>query len=94
MYSCRISYCSYFYIPFKEGTPMYEIKIRKLKTTKDELIFCGYDGWNRATWKYKNIYLKSITLTANENSIPNLLYDTADGEFDGEPNNPYKIILI
>lgn len=94
MYSCRISYCSYFYIPFKEGTPMYEIKTRKLKTTKDELTFCGYDSWDRATWKYKNIYLKDISLKGTENNIPSVLYDTADGEFDGEPNNPYEIILI
>lgn len=73
---------------------MYEIKTRKLKATKDELTFCGYDSWCRATWKYKNTYLKDVTLKANENSIPSVLYDTADGEFDGEPNNPYEIILI
>ncbi len=73
---------------------MYEIKTKKIKVTKDELVFCGYDSWDRATWKYKNIYLKDISLKGDENNMPHLLYDTADSKFDGEPNNPYEITLI
>lgn len=68
---------------------MYKIKIKR-----DELVFCGYDGWSRPTWKYKNIYLKDISLKGSNTNIPTILYDTADGEMDGEPNNPYEITLI
>lgn len=73
---------------------MYEIKYKNVTIKKEDLIFCGYDSWSRATWKYNNIYLKDISLTGSENDISSILYDTADGEFDGEPNNPYKITLI
>ena len=67
---------------------------RYVRIKKDKLVFCGYDSWNRATWKYNiNIYLKDVSLKGNENNIPSTLFDTADGEFDGEPNNCYKIIL-
>lgn len=73
---------------------MYKINVRKVKLQKDKLVFCGYDSWDRATWKYNNTYLKDISLTGSENNIPTTLYDTADGEFDGEPNNPYEINII
>lgn len=73
---------------------MYELKVRKLKLQKDKLIFCGYDSCSRGTWKYKNIYLKDITLKGYEYNIPTILYDTADGELDGEPNNAYEITLV
>lgn len=73
---------------------MYEIKVKNVEIPKDELIFCGYDSWGRPTWKYKNTYLKDVTLKGSENNIPSILNDTADGEFDGEPNNTYKITLI
>lgn len=73
---------------------MYEFKYKNITTKKENLAFCGYDTWDRATWKYNNIYLKDISLKGSENNILSVLYDTADGKFDGEPNNPYKIILI
>lgn len=74
---------------------MHELKVRKANIKKDELVFYGYDTWDRPTWLYKNkYYLKDVTLKGSENNIPKILYDTADGEFDGEPNNPYEIILI
>ena len=62
----------------------------KVKINKSDLIFVGFDSWYRAVWKYKNIYLKDISLKGSENNIPNVLYDTADNTFDGEPNNAYK----
>lgn len=75
-------------------TYMYEVKTKKIKVKKDELVFCGYDSWDRPTWKYKNIYLKDISLKGSDANIPTILYDTADEEMDGEPNNPYEITLI
>ena len=70
------------------------VMARQVKLEKDKLIFCGYDDWCRPVWKYKNTYLKDVTLKGSENNIPNILNDTADNTFDGEPNNKYEIIIV
>lgn len=66
---------------------------RYVNIKKAELIYCGTDEWSRPTWKYNNVYLKDVTLKGTKENIPNILYDTADNTFDGEPNNCYNIIL-
>lgn len=74
---------------------MYEVKVKKLKLKKDKLVFRGYDSWGRPTYAYNDIlYLKDVNLKGDSKHIPKILYDTADYDFDGEPNNPCEIILI
>lgn len=60
---------------------------------KKDLVFCGYDCWSRAVYLYKNkIYFKDISLNGTKDNIPDILHDSADNTFEGEPNNPYKFI--
>lgn len=74
---------------------MHELKVKKIKLQKDKLVFRGYDGWGRPTYVYNDIYyLKDVSLKGDSKHIPNILYDTADYDFDGEPNNAFEIILI
>lgn len=58
---------------------------------KSDLTFLGFDFWCRPVYKHINGKIfKDISLLGNENNVPNILHDTADNTFDGEPNNPYK----
>lgn len=58
---------------------------------KQDLIFVSIDYWDRPVYEHKNDkYYKDIHLKGTKNNIPNILYDSADNTFCGEPNNPYK----
>ena len=60
--------------------------------TRKELTFVGIDYWSRAVYKDKNgKYYKDITLKGGPEYIPNTLYTSADGTFEGEPNNPVEL---
>lgn len=71
------------------------VMARQVKTNKEVLKFVGLDSFSRPTYLYNNkIYLKQINFKQVEPNVPIILHDTADNTFDGEPNNPYSIILV
>lgn len=60
--------------------------------TRKELIFVGFDYWSRAVYKdKKGKFYKDISLKGTPDYIPSPLYTSADGSFEGEPNNPVEL---
>lgn len=71
-----------------------------MKVKREDLVFIGYDSWCRAVYKVnsRGTLLKDINLKPGVNDImpdipepPYTLYTSADGTFEGEPNNPVEL---
>lgn len=61
--------------------------------SRKDLSFLGIDYWDRPVYEHRNGKLfKDITLKGTDKNIPDILNDVADNTFEGEPNNPYKVI--
>ncbi len=71
------------------------VMAQPVKVKQEVLKFVGLDSFSRPTYLYNGkTYLKQINFKQVEPNIPIILHDTADNTFDGEPNNPYSIILV